>query len=389
MSHELDSQFGLPPKVTMSQRDVPGTTRSLIPLLLSEGVVALSVGVNGASAAPDVPCGPFRWQDPNSGSDILAWWHPGGYGGIDPKSIVTAPGLQSALAMSWNGDNAGPFNATEIEGQWKTLAAQFPNARIIASTFDAFTAELQSVRDALPVFTAEVGDTWIYGVPSDPKKSAQMRAMNRAWTQYAQEVPAARRQDDPVYVNATRLALKAGEHTWGLDVKSYLKDDLNWTNELFDRAAVDPGVRDEYSVMTDSWARQRDWGVNIPLATLQKSKHPLGAMVAEEFAELTPKRPLMPADGFVQMPDPGAVVDTGAFSVALDNVTGAIVKLTDTSSGFEWASPTRPLAAPTYETYDQADINGFLAEYLRIQPPPSWGEFACALILSCVPAALL
>jgi hypothetical protein len=46
----------------------------------------------------------------------------------------------------------------------------------------------------------------IYGVPSDPLKTAWMRAMNRVWTEYI-EGGGAR---DPVYLNATRLALKAG-----------------------------------------------------------------------------------------------------------------------------------------------------------------------------------
>ena len=31
----------------MSQRDVPGMTRSVIPLLLASGVTAITVGVNG------------------------------------------------------------------------------------------------------------------------------------------------------------------------------------------------------------------------------------------------------------------------------------------------------------------------------------------------------
>lgn len=41
--------------ITLSQRDVPGMTRSVIPLLARHGIQALSVGVNGATSPPAVP----------------------------------------------------------------------------------------------------------------------------------------------------------------------------------------------------------------------------------------------------------------------------------------------------------------------------------------------
>ena len=53
---------------------------SLIPLLKQNGVQAITVGVNGASMPPAVP-NIFRWKDPISNEEVLAMWHPGGYGG--------------------------------------------------------------------------------------------------------------------------------------------------------------------------------------------------------------------------------------------------------------------------------------------------------------------
>ncbi len=38
---------------------------------------------------------------------------------------------------------------------------QFPGAKVIASTFDAFVARLATVKDSLPVVTAEFGDVWL------------------------------------------------------------------------------------------------------------------------------------------------------------------------------------------------------------------------------------
>jgi hypothetical protein len=48
LCHALDDRFGLPRKRTVSQRDVPGTTRSAIPTLQKAGIAAFSNGVNGA-----------------------------------------------------------------------------------------------------------------------------------------------------------------------------------------------------------------------------------------------------------------------------------------------------------------------------------------------------
>ena len=64
---------------TLSQRDVPGIPRSIIPILKDTGLEMISVGVNGGSSPPDVPR-LFRWLDPGSGEDIIAMWHPLGYG---------------------------------------------------------------------------------------------------------------------------------------------------------------------------------------------------------------------------------------------------------------------------------------------------------------------
>lgn len=55
MTHDLDSRFGQAPKHTLSQRDVPGMTRSIIPIIKEYGVDAITVGANDGST----PCVPF------------------------------------------------------------------------------------------------------------------------------------------------------------------------------------------------------------------------------------------------------------------------------------------------------------------------------------------
>ena len=83
----LDAAFGLPPKRVLSQRDVPGVPRSVIPLLRAANVSLVSVGVNGASMYPRVPK-MFNWHDPVSGERVLAMWHPRGYGGYSTGEVV-------------------------------------------------------------------------------------------------------------------------------------------------------------------------------------------------------------------------------------------------------------------------------------------------------------
>ena len=60
LTHTLDDRFNLSRKVTLSQRDVPGMPRSVIPFLNRSGVTAISIG-NGGSTPPDIPpC--FLWR---------------------------------------------------------------------------------------------------------------------------------------------------------------------------------------------------------------------------------------------------------------------------------------------------------------------------------------
>ena len=160
LTHALDDRFGLPHKVTLSQRDVPGMTRAVVPALAAAGVKALSIGVNPWSTPPMVPRA-FVWRDKDSGISMPAMLHPGYYGGINVSDAVILPGLSHALVFDWRGDNLGPpTSAAEVEANFTTIAAEFPGATVVASTFDDFTALLTpEVLAMLPVIESEIGDT--------------------------------------------------------------------------------------------------------------------------------------------------------------------------------------------------------------------------------------
>mgnify|MGYP006163268775 FL=1 len=84
----LDDRFNMSRKATLSQRDVPGLTRALIPLLKSAGVRAVSIGANDGSTPPDVPPA-FLWRDRASRTDIVALLNWPGYGSWNPKVFIS------------------------------------------------------------------------------------------------------------------------------------------------------------------------------------------------------------------------------------------------------------------------------------------------------------
>ena len=78
--HRLDDAFGKPHKTVMSQRDVPGLTRGIVPLMQDAGVLAFSEGCNAQITPPEVPGPVFNWTDRRSSASALFMIHPRGYG---------------------------------------------------------------------------------------------------------------------------------------------------------------------------------------------------------------------------------------------------------------------------------------------------------------------
>ena len=104
---------------------------------------------------------------------------------------------------------------------------------------------------------------------------------------------------DQVLLNATRFALKLGEHTWGKDVKSNLKDNANWKNPDFYKAKRPPAATaPQYEVLEDSWWEQRQWGITLAIDTLVSGRHRMAGPLVTEMNKLKPEVP-SPA-GFIK-----------------------------------------------------------------------------------------
>ena len=84
-----------------------------------------------------------------------------------------------AVDVEVRSDNSGPHTQEEIAAIYAKLHARYPAAKIKASNMSEVAAAVDRVRDELPVITAEIGDTWIYGCSSDPYKVSRYRELAR------------------------------------------------------------------------------------------------------------------------------------------------------------------------------------------------------------------
>lgn len=284
----------------------------------------------------------------------------GGTGGVDANSTVTVPGMPYALAFNIRGDNTGPPSEREIAKNYADIHLLFPDADIIASGYDEFVNHLKDYKHLLPVYTEEIGDTWIHGTASDPHKTAQFRAMQRARTECLNKNNCDLSDDQ--FFNFSRLLIKYGEHTWGKDVKVHLHDFINWTNDKFHSIEN----HTNYQEMVSSWLEQRTWALDYSLDALQD--HPLASEVDDQLRALE-------FDGSIDLQgyEEGCTGadghwEYGGFKLAFDPDGLHLSTLTDArgSSPYEYAGENNPLGQLVYETFTGEDFIEYLHQYLLV-----------------------
>ena len=100
------------------------------------------------------------------------------------RDVVQVEGFNEALMYAFISDNQGPPNPEQVHSTLDCIAnasggvGLFPGSKpqLVGSSYDAFIESLLAHPTAvanLPVMTKEIGDTWIYGSQSDPKKMKQ------------------------------------------------------------------------------------------------------------------------------------------------------------------------------------------------------------------------
>lgn len=350
LSRALDRRFGM---VTSGGKmtDVPGHTRGLVPALARHGVNFLDIGMNLAPPYPQVP--PlFLWKD-SSGASLPVAYHRD-YGGN-----TRVPGSDLAISICVKSDNGGPHTADEITAIHADLASRYPNAEVCACNLSAIAEAIQPYRDRLPVVTEEIGDTWIYGPPSDPLKLARFREVARLRDRWiaSGEFGIGDATDQALL----RHMLLDAEHTGGADTKKWLDYDHYKPADL--ERMLDTK---NYKAIAFSWAEKRqdllDGVAALPAKLRTEAKTAIESLNAVE--------PQVPSS--LAAHPSGHPIETPMFILQFDPKTGAVVRLYSKATGREWASQHNPVALFTYQTLSQDDYRHYRDVYTQIKQP--WVE---------------
>ncbi|HUA93409.1 MAG TPA: DUF5054 domain-containing protein [Terracidiphilus sp.] len=348
LSRSLDQRYG---KTTTGAKmtDVPGHTRGIIPPLAKQGVTFLEIGVNGGSTPAQLP--PiFLWKDPSGASLTMMYHHE--YG-----DVAVVPGSDLALVTEVRGDNSGPHTLDEIAKIHADLAARFPNAEIRAASLSEMAQAVEPYRDKLPVVTEEIGDTWIYGCPSDPLKVARYRAVSRLREEWIAQ--GSLQVGDATDLQLLRHLLLEAEHTWGTDTKTWLDFD-NYEPADLERMLDTKN----YKVVEFSWIEKRqdllDGIMTLPEAMREEAQLAVAGMAAT-WPVISPKAVMNPAS---------KPIETEHFVIGIDAKTGAITQLRNKATGRDWAGEKNPLALFTYQTLSAEDYQRFMGSYLTTKA--SW-----------------
>ena len=287
--------------VSAKMTDVPGHTRSLVPLLAKKGIKLLHIGVNGASALADVPeC--FLWKD---GKYEIIVIYSGTYGGAFKCDFI-----DEILYFDHTLDNHGAPSATKIKSKLAKIQKEYPDYEITAGTMDEYADILWKQRSKLPVFYGEIGDTWIHGSASDPYKSAALRRLMKLKREWLSE--GSMQRNTPEYNGFSDNLLCVAEHTWGMDIKHYFADYEHYLKKDFqsarkaDKVVMRHPLRDfpqnfsimtariggnyvngSYSVIEKSWKEQR--GYIDKAVDCLSAEHKEQAL--KELSSLRPKNP--------------------------------------------------------------------------------------------------
>jgi hypothetical protein len=318
-AQELDQRFGKT-SIAGKMTDVPGHTLGMVPLLAEAGVKFLHLGVNSASPPPDVP-DIFRWRAPD-GSEVVVMYQKS-YG-----ATHFPEGFDEGLSFAHTNDNLGPQSVPQTVEAIRELQKEYPDAVIVASTLDAYAALLWARREEFPIVDIELGDSWIYGAGSDPDKISRYLSLRRAYDGFDALTP-------------QRLAFGRGlamvaEHTCGVDIKSYLRDDQAW-----DRPAFEAARKSDYrfAYTEASWAEQRAY-MDAAIAELPEANRRFDA--------------------------PSEINDSGNWSVTYHPVTGDIASITS-PSGAAISGANGSLLGYRYESYDAAGIAAHMDTYLTLR----------------------
>ncbi|MBQ7120200.1 MAG: DUF5054 domain-containing protein [Oscillospiraceae bacterium] len=243
ISKELDERF-CRRTIGSKMTDVPGHTRGMIPLMKKAGVEFLHIGVNPATPNPDVPA-VFRWR---CGKDEIIVAYEDSYGEYSDYGDF-------AVYFAHTNDNIGPQSEQDVLNVYKTLSEKYPDCTVHAATLNDVAERIMKMPN-LPVVDREIGDTWIHGAGTDPKKVGMYRELLR-------HIETQGVNDADLRENL----LLAPEHTWGLCLQKYFDNKNDWFHDELE-STIDTERKKHFEA---SWEEQRSYikeagkalGVNV------------------------------------------------------------------------------------------------------------------------------
>lgn len=339
ISKKLDEHFGVT-TVGGKFTDVPGHTRAIVPLMAEAGVEMLHIGVNPASTAPDVPMY-FRWLDVQSGCEITVMYNKGDYG-----EFSHLPGTETAVYFAHTGDNCGPSSSEHILSVYRKLHEDYPDAEVTAGDLSDLAIALRESKPYLPVITSELGDTWIHGAGTDPKKLSRFRAMLRLAREASEE------EREILY----RSLIMVPEHTWGLDEKTWLNDTKNFSREDFMTAKnASDELGDKYRHMEESWAEQRAYVTRAAEALPDgETKKKAEKLLAEYRCDRPDFEKLDKLEG--------NCASVGEWEIAW-NDAGVLVSIV--KNGTVYADEAHHAAEFLYQAFTEEEVEDFKDRYLK------------------------
>ena len=365
--------------ISAKMTDVPGHTKGLVSILAKRGIKLLHIGVNGASALVDVPpC--FVWKN---GDDEVVVIYSGDYGGAFKCDLV-----DEVLYFDHTLDNHGAPSPQKVLDKINKIQSEYPDYEVTAGTIDDFAEVIWEVREKLPVFEGEMGDTWIHGSATDPYKSASLRTLINLKNQWLNDGSLDRNSDE--YKNLVDAILCTAEHTCGMDSKTYFSDYGHYLKKDFNKArkadkvkfrhlfcdmpqSILPFVslfdgrrkRGYYSVIEKSWAEQRAY-IDLAIDALSDEHKQIAKA---QIAKLIPDSPTPISANNINS------IQVGEWSLKI-NKNGGIGSL---KCGNEEIIRDNDAPVFTYRSFCNEDYKYWLTHYSRdLENTAIWalGDFA-------------
>lgn len=373
---DLDKKFGRK-TIAAKMTDVPGHTIGLVPILADAGIKLLHIGVNGASALPNVPeC--FLWK---YGENEVIVIYDASYGGEHKNEFI-----DDILYFDHSLDNRGPRNAKGVLLNYQRIKAKYPGYEVVAGSLDDYAELLWKEKDKLPVITSEIGDTWIHGASTDPYKVGAMRTLQGLKNEWLKD--GTLKKDSEEYRKLCNGILCVAEHTWGMDTKIFFGDYYNYLRKDFDEAREkdikikrggiynlpfakslrENAKRGVYSTIEKSWQEQREY-LDKALNALSDEHR---SIAQDRLQKLVPKEEWEHFDNALQKNN---IYKCSDFEISFNDFGGIEVLKRNGKAIIK--SNSKPLLE--YRSYGKSDYSYWLHHYTRnLNKTRVWavGDFA-------------